>query len=1009
MKKILPKNKNGSNTRRYSLILALSLILSGFTSSLISQTFNYTGNFQNYTVPPGASVISVTVSGAKGGGNSGGLGARYTATIAVTPGQVLRLYVGGAGAYGAGGFNGGGATTGSYGNEGSGGGASDIRVSPYGLANRVVVAGGGGGQGGWAGGAGGAGGLNGVAGSAGQGGAGQGGTATTGGSGGTGNGAGSGTAGSLGQGGTGGNGAYGGGGGGGGYYGGGGGGGDNDGCCADGGGAGGGSSFCASAGAVCSPGVQNGNGVIIICANVAPPSPTDMTAVSSLTPCEGSTTTLSATGTGIVSWFTTPTGGSAVGTGTNFITPALTGNVTYYAENYTCSSSAVRTAISITVTPKPIITISASPATVCAGFATNLTASGAGTYTWTGGISNGVSFTPVATTSYTVNGTDATTGCTNTATQLITVNSLPVVTASSTNSIICYGNTTTLNGGGADTYTWTGSVNNGVPFSPTVTASYTVTGTNTITGCTSTNSAVQSITVNSLPVISVNSGAICNGQSFTMNPTGASTYTFSSGSAVVTPSITSGYSVTGTGVNGCVSSAVVSNVTVNALPVISVNSGAICFGQSFTMNPSGASTYTFSNGTSIVTPSASASYSVTGTDLNGCVSVASAVSDVTVNVLPIVTTSISNSVICNGASTTLNASGADTYTWTGGVINGVAFTPTVTSTYSVTGTNTLTGCTSTNVAVESVTVNSLPIVTASISNSVICEGATTTLNASGADTYLWTGGVINGVAFTPTVTSTYSVTGTNTLTGCTSTNTAFGTVTVNALPVISVNNGAICYGQSFTITPSGASTYTFANGSAIVTPTITSSYSVTGTSTEGCVSANPAISSVTVNNLPSVAVVSSSTLLCSGETATLTASGAITYTWSTNATGTSISDTPTLTTTYTVTGEDVNGCTNTAFITQSVSTCAGIKAQNNQSYEIKVYPNPSNGMVNVKFETINEHLTIEVYNTLGQLILNHKVESVTNVLNLSDKKNGLYIVKVIDNNKVVSVQKLIKH
>jgi len=126
-----------------------------FNIYLNSQTtvnFNYTGAFQTWTVPSCVSSnVTVTVRGGKGGGAMGGQGAVVTGVISVTPGQVLRIYVGGQGSCPTGGWNGGG-------NGGiqsaipgqslacGGGGATDVRVSPYGLGNRVIVAGGGGGQ-----------------------------------------------------------------------------------------------------------------------------------------------------------------------------------------------------------------------------------------------------------------------------------------------------------------------------------------------------------------------------------------------------------------------------------------------------------------------------------------------------------------------------------------------------------------------------------------------------------------------------------------------------------------------------------------------------------------------------------------------------------------------------------------------------------------------------------------------------------------------------------------------
>ena len=132
-----------------SALIALTVLLSYHLG--LAQTFVYTGGVQNYTVPASVTVINVTVSGGSGGG-SAGLGAMYSSTLAVTPGQVLQLYVGGQGGTGAGaagGFNGGGQAGGSFGNEGAGGGASDIRISPYGLANRLIVAGGGGDNNAW--------------------------------------------------------------------------------------------------------------------------------------------------------------------------------------------------------------------------------------------------------------------------------------------------------------------------------------------------------------------------------------------------------------------------------------------------------------------------------------------------------------------------------------------------------------------------------------------------------------------------------------------------------------------------------------------------------------------------------------------------------------------------------------------------------------------------------------------------------------------------------------------
>jgi hypothetical protein len=259
------------------------------SGSQVVCTFEYTGAAQSWTVPDGVSQATFDVFGAQGGsepsGKPGGLGGEATATIAVNPGDTLQVNVGGAGGNGTttqrgpGGFNGGasgGSPGGSFGAPagGGGGGASDVRSGAFGLANRIIVAGGGGGAGGFGGAGGVGGGLFGTAGGDatsvfGTSGGGGGGTSSAGGSGGAGSG-GNGGGGGSGFGGFGGSGSgdgSGGGGGGGGYYGGGGGGGGVD--AADGGGGGGGSGFGPS-GVVFDSGVREGNGLVTITYTVTP-------------------------------------------------------------------------------------------------------------------------------------------------------------------------------------------------------------------------------------------------------------------------------------------------------------------------------------------------------------------------------------------------------------------------------------------------------------------------------------------------------------------------------------------------------------------------------------------------------------------------------------------------------------------------------------------------------------------------------------------------------------------
>lgn len=254
----------------------LFFLFAPLASGQVTETFNYTGGVQQWTVPVCVNNIVITVAGAQGGTNpgsnaAGGNGAVVTYSMNVTAGQVIDLTVGGAGSNsGPGGWPGGGngwAGQGGASSSGGGGGYSTVEVG----GTLIILAAGGGGAAGGdpSGGAGGAGGcatgVNGI-GSIYTGTGGTGGTQFSGGNGGPPWGGGQwGQNGSAFQGGDGG--FYStasGGGGGGGYFGGGGGGSDN--CCQNangGGGAGGGSSFI-PAGAGCNQGTNSGNGYISI-------------------------------------------------------------------------------------------------------------------------------------------------------------------------------------------------------------------------------------------------------------------------------------------------------------------------------------------------------------------------------------------------------------------------------------------------------------------------------------------------------------------------------------------------------------------------------------------------------------------------------------------------------------------------------------------------------------------------------------------------------------------------
>jgi len=638
--------------------------------------------------------------------------------------------------------------------------------------------------------------------------------------------------------------------------------------------------------------------------------------VNSSTICAGATTALTANGAITYTWNTTAT--------TVSITPSPT-VTTNYTVSGTDGNNCVNTGIStITVNALPTITINSS--TICIGATTTLTANGANTYTWnTNAIATSITPSPTVTTNYTVSGTDGN-NCANSGTTTVTVNILPTIIVNT--ATICVGGTATLTPSGANTYTWnTSATTSAIEPSPAVTTNYTVTGTD---GNNCVNTATSMVTVNPLPTINVNTATICAGATTTLTASGsATTYTWNTSATTISitpsPTVTTNYTVSGMDANNCTNSNT-TTITVNPLPTISINSPTICAGTVTALTASGATTYTWN--TSATTPSISPSptvttnYSVTGTDGNNCVNTGT--STITVNSSPTVT--VNSPTICIGATTTLTASGANTYTWnpTTGLSSStgtsVSANPTVTTTYTITGNN---GCVTTTVT--SIEVNALPTLTIT-GTTTICNGQSTALTAIGANTYSWTSGPTTAsYSVAPTANTTYTVTGTD-ANNCVNSSTQM--VTVNSLPTITVNTATICAGNSTTLTASGANTYTWNTGSAAITispsPTVTTNYIVAGTDINHCTNSNT--TTVTVNALPTVSV--NTAIICAGNTATLTANGANTYTWNTGAIGISITPSPTVMTTYTVSGTDVNNCTNLNTTTVTVNTLPTITIVN---------------------------------------------------------------------------------
>ncbi len=157
---------------------------------------------------------------------------------------------------------------------------------------------------------------------------------------------------------------------------------------------------------------------------------------------------------------------------------------------------------------------------------------------------------------------------------------------------------------------------------------------------------------------------------------------------------------------------------------------------------------------------------------------------------------------------------------------------------------------------------------------------------------------------------------------------------------------------------------------------------------------------------PTVSIASSSSIMCVGESATLTASGASSYTWNTTSTVTSIQVSPTVTTSYSVTGLDVHGCVNTSTFSQVVSPCTGIIEFNKEAL-ISIFPNPTNGLVflNLKNDITNAQFIL--YNSVGQVVTSYEITNSTTKLNLETITKGIYFFSVIDKTSKVYNGKII--
>jgi len=692
-----------------------------------------------------------------------------------------------------------------------------------------------------------------------------------------------------------------------------------------------------------------------------------ITGDNSLCPDETSTEFTASGGTSY-SW-SGPGGFSSNTSTTGTLTHADVGTYTVtVTDDNGCTSSC---SVTLTSVPFPSCSITGGSELICPGEPNLWTAAGGVSYSWSGpggftSTSNPINAQNAGT--YHVTVTDAN-GCTSTCSRTLALKDAPVCGISGGADAICSGQSTTWMGTGGIDYEWAGpngfsSGNSSIEISDAGTYHLTVTGLNF---CTS--SCSRTLTVNSPLLCSITGGVttLCAGQSTTWNATsggasyswsGPGGFTFSSASPSVNiTATTSGtYNVTITTADGCESACGrVLNVNQNPSCIIT-GTNVICQGQttSFTVGAIGGATYSWSgpggftsSAQTISNLSVAGTYSVTITvTATGCTSTCSR--DLTVN--PIITCSITGGVttLCSGQTTTWSAAaGGQSYSWSGpGGFTATTQDITIgtAGTYNVTITAPNGGCTTT--CSRTLTVNPTPNCTIT-GTFTICQGQTTQFSAfnnGGGHTYSWSGpGGFTSTSRTPSglsVAGIYSVTATNTTTGCTCTNSQ--ELTVNPIVACSITGTqVICSGQTSTFTAAaGGAAYSWSgpaggiigsNTGQSVTVGTTGTYNVTITASPG--GCTTTCSRTLTVNAPVTCSISGTQTICAGQSTTFTATGGGTYSWS----GPNGFTASTAAITFSNAATSMSG---TYTVTVSV-VANGITCTNTCSRELTVNPNPS--------------------------------------------------------------------
>jgi hypothetical protein len=225
---------------------------------------------------------------------------------------------------------------------------------------------------------------------------------------------------------------------------------------------------------------------------------------------------------------------------------------------------------------------------------------------------------------------------------------------------------------------------------------------------------------------------------------------------------------------------------------------------------------------------------------------------------------------------------------------------------------------------------------------------------------------------------------------------------------------SVCANNSATITASGASTYSWSNGSigtsVVLSPSVSSVYSVSSSASNSCTGVS--VFTIIVNPSPTVTAVSSSGTICVGQSATITAAGASAYVWNTSSAGGSIVVSPSVTTTYVVSGVNLANCTASTSVQLNVSPCLGSNSFAKEQNELLVFPNPASTQTKVEYhlpETTRK-AELVVTNLIGQEIMRYQLIETGNAsiqIDVTALANGVYSYSILADKQILQTEKMI--